>query len=44
MTMQHLAKHFTEQQIYRIDHYLGKEMVQNMLILRCVSCLLLNVP
>jgi len=30
----HLAKLFSEQQIYRIDHYLGKEMVQNMLILR----------
>ncbi|KAK4472273.1 hypothetical protein MN116_003541 [Schistosoma mekongi] len=25
---------FTEEQIYRIDHYLGKEMVQNLLILR----------
>jgi len=25
---------FTEQQIYRIDHYLGKETVQNMLVLR----------
>uniref|UniRef100_A0AC34RIT9 Glucose-6-phosphate 1-dehydrogenase n=1 Tax=Panagrolaimus sp. JU765 TaxID=591449 RepID=A0AC34RIT9_9BILA len=30
----HLAKLFTEEQIYRIDHYLGKEMVQNMVILR----------
>ncbi len=25
---------FTEQQIYRIDHYLGKETVQNILVLR----------
>ncbi|PIE73860.1 MAG: glucose-6-phosphate dehydrogenase [Deltaproteobacteria bacterium] len=25
---------FSEQQIYRIDHYLGKETVQNMLVLR----------
>ncbi len=25
---------FTEQQIYRIDHYLGKETVQNILIMR----------
>ncbi|VDN96438.1 unnamed protein product [Rodentolepis nana] len=30
----HLNGLFTEQQIYRIDHYLGKEMVQNLLILR----------
>lgn len=25
---------FTEEQLYRIDHYLGKEMVQNLLIMR----------
>src|SRR5207244_7366926 len=25
---------FTEHQIYRIDHYLGKETVQNILVLR----------
>ncbi len=25
---------FTEEQIYRIDHYLGKEVVQNLLVLR----------
>uniref|UniRef100_A0A7E5A148 Glucose-6-phosphate 1-dehydrogenase n=1 Tax=Panagrellus redivivus TaxID=6233 RepID=A0A7E5A148_PANRE len=30
----HLAGLFTEEQIYRIDHYLGKEMVQNLVILR----------
>jgi len=30
----HLASLFTEDQIYRIDHYLGKEMVQNLMILR----------
>jgi glucose-6-phosphate 1-dehydrogenase len=29
-----LAQHFTEEQIFRIDHYLGKETVQNMLALR----------
>ena len=29
-----LNKAFTEQQIYRIDHYLGKETVQNILVLR----------
>jgi glucose-6-phosphate 1-dehydrogenase len=27
-------EHFQEQQVYRIDHYLGKETVQNMLVLR----------
>jgi glucose-6-phosphate 1-dehydrogenase len=26
--------HFSEQEIFRIDHYLGKETVQNMLVLR----------
>lgn len=30
----HLASLFSEQQIYRIDHYLGKEMVQNLMTLR----------
>ncbi|MEM9790818.1 MAG: glucose-6-phosphate dehydrogenase [Planctomycetota bacterium] len=29
-----LAEVFHERQIYRIDHYLGKELVQNMLVLR----------
>ena len=29
-----LNKAFTEQQIYRIDHYLGKETVQNIMVLR----------
>ncbi len=29
-----LHKAFSERQIYRIDHYLGKETVQNMLVLR----------
>jgi len=29
-----LKKLFNEQEIYRIDHYLGKEMVQNLLTLR----------
>lgn len=30
----HLSSLFREDQIYRIDHYLGKEMVQNLMILR----------
>lgn len=29
-----LLQYFNEEQIYRIDHYLGKETVQNMLITR----------
>jgi glucose-6-phosphate 1-dehydrogenase len=29
-----LLEHFTENEIFRIDHYLGKETVQNMLALR----------
>lgn len=31
---QTLKAHFEEQQIYRMDHYLGKETVQNLLALR----------
>jgi len=29
-----LAQHFDESQIYRIDHYLGKETVQNLMAVR----------
>ena len=29
-----LHRHFAEEQIFRIDHYLGKETVQNLLVLR----------
>ncbi|MCM2561114.1 glucose-6-phosphate dehydrogenase [Lutimaribacter sp. EGI FJ00015] len=29
-----LAQHFDENQIYRIDHYLGKETVQNLMAIR----------
>ncbi len=29
-----LAKTFHEENIYRIDHYLGKEMIQNIMVLR----------
>jgi glucose-6-phosphate 1-dehydrogenase len=29
-----LAEHFAEDEVFRIDHYLGKETVQNMLALR----------
>jgi glucose-6-phosphate 1-dehydrogenase len=29
-----VARHFAEDQIYRIDHYLGKESVQNLMAIR----------
>jgi len=29
-----LKEHFPEEEIYRIDHYLGKETVQNLLVTR----------
>lgn len=29
-----LSQYFTEKHIYRIDHYLGKEMVQNLTVMR----------
>jgi glucose-6-phosphate 1-dehydrogenase len=29
-----ISEHFTENEVFRIDHYLGKETVQNMLALR----------
>lgn len=31
---QQLWQYFDESQIYRIDHYLGKEMIQNILVVR----------
>ena len=34
-----LAAHFDEHQIYRIDHYLGKETVQNLMVLRFANAL-----
>ncbi|MFW5820038.1 MAG: glucose-6-phosphate dehydrogenase [Bacteroidota bacterium] len=30
----HLLRYFSEDQIYRIDHYLGKETVQNIMVTR----------
>jgi glucose-6-phosphate 1-dehydrogenase len=29
-----LHKYFTEEQVFRIDHYLGKETVQNLMVMR----------
>jgi glucose-6-phosphate 1-dehydrogenase len=34
-----LRKHFDESQIYRIDHYLGKETVQNILMFRFANAI-----
>lgn len=34
-----LARHFDETQIYRIDHYLGKETVQNLMAIRFANML-----
>ena len=35
-----ISKCFSESQIYRIDHYLGKEIVQNIMVLRFGNVLL----
>lgn len=35
-----LHEHFGEDQIYRIDHYLGKETVQNLLVFRFANSLI----
>lgn len=29
-----ISEAFTEEQIYRIDHYLGKELIQNLVVMR----------
>jgi glucose-6-phosphate 1-dehydrogenase len=34
-----LRRHFREEQIYRIDHYLGKDTVQNILVFRFANTL-----
>jgi glucose-6-phosphate 1-dehydrogenase len=35
-----LHRHFDEHQIYRIDHYLGKETVQNLLVFRFANLMI----
>ncbi len=35
-----LHEHFDEQQIFRIDHYLGKDTVQNLLVFRLANTLI----
>jgi len=37
-----VSKYFAEEQIYRIDHYLGKETVLNLLVLRFANSLFTN--
>ena len=34
-----IGKHFREEQVFRIDHYLGKETVQNLMALRFANAL-----
>ncbi|KQT87919.1 glucose-6-phosphate dehydrogenase [Aurantimonas sp. Leaf443] len=34
-----IGEHFSEEQIFRIDHYLGKETVQNLMALRFANAL-----
>jgi glucose-6-phosphate 1-dehydrogenase len=34
-----IHRHFEEEEIYRIDHYLGKETVQNLLVFRFANAL-----
>ena len=38
----HVHQHFDEHQVYRIDHYLGKETVQNLLVFRFANALFEN--
>jgi glucose-6-phosphate 1-dehydrogenase len=35
-----LQKHYREEQIYRIDHYMGKETVQNLLVFRFANAVI----
>jgi glucose-6-phosphate 1-dehydrogenase len=35
----HTAKHFDEEQVYRIDHYLAKEMAQNVVMFRAKNAI-----
>lgn len=35
-----ISRYFSENQIFRIDHYLGKETVQNLMVLRFANTLL----
>ncbi len=35
--VEHLQQHFKEEQVYRIDHYLAKEMAQNLIVFRSAN-------
>ncbi len=37
---QRLHRHYTEEQLFRIDHYLGKGMVQNVLVFRFANLMM----
>ena len=39
----HIERHFTEEQVYRIDHYLAKEMAQNVLTFRARNALFAHI-
>lgn len=39
----HISSIFTEEETYRIDHYLGKEMVQNLIVLRFANLIFSQV-
>jgi len=39
----HISALFKEEEIYRIDHYLGKEMVQNIIVLRFANKILKHI-
>lgn len=39
----HISSLFKEEEIYRIDHYLGKEMVQNLIVLRFANKIFKNI-
>ncbi len=40
--VERIAEHFTENQVYRIDHYLAKEMSQNFVVFRDANYLFSN--
>lgn len=39
----HIGQYFTESQVYRIDHYLAKEMAQNIVVIRGANALFHHV-
>ncbi|CAN5519686.1 glucose-6-phosphate dehydrogenase [soil metagenome] len=38
-----IHRHFTEEQVFRIDHYLGKETVQNLMVFRFANAIFESV-